>query len=248
MLLSTFASYVNYYGIWRILRAKDEYDAGQDLKSHASDVPQALQTLLASRSGCLPAASTALLCVALLLAVATILPPTTPVVGALGTWNEHSSLAGGAPPARPSVAASPTATPSVAASPTVPPRPTAVPTATSTPVVIRFAVSPTTASWRGCLTGTPPPSQVLTLDNSQSTVAVSWQASAVETVDTGKLWAVITPASGTVPAHSKRAITVSPDPSSPIDVCAASSASGTPWHVKIVAADAGTSTFTYTVY
>lgn len=31
LLLSTLASYVNYYGVWRILRGKDEYDAGQEI-------------------------------------------------------------------------------------------------------------------------------------------------------------------------------------------------------------------------
>src|SRR5260370_9180035 len=82
--ISTFASYVNYYGVWRILRGKDDYDAGQDLKSHAGDVPKALETMLAGRAGCVPAASTVLLFVSLLLALATILPPATPRTRDLG--------------------------------------------------------------------------------------------------------------------------------------------------------------------
>lgn len=251
MLLSTFASYVNYYGVWRILRSKDAYDAGQDLKSHAADIPQALQTLLAGRTGCLPAVSTALLFVTLLLAVATTVPPTTPGIGRLGTWHDHT---GALPPPAPtatvavSPTASPTALPAPTATATVPP--TAVATSTPTPVVvIRFIVSPTTASWLGCASPppAPPPAQALTLDNSQSTVAVSWQASAVEKDGSGALWAVITPASGTVAAGGTQKITVSPDPASPVEICRSSSPNGTPWHVSILAAGTGTATFTYTV-
>jgi hypothetical protein len=247
MLLSTFASYVNYYGVWRVLRGKDEYDAGQDLKTHATDVPQALETMLAGRAGCLPTASTVLLFVSLLLAVATIVPPATPVIGELATWKErpgaHTSQATFVTP---TVTATPTAT--ATAVPTATPRPTAIPTATPVPPIIKFSVSPTTASWTACPTGLPPAKQTLTLDNSRSTVSVSWQASAVEKDGSGALWAVVSPASGRVSAHGKQTITVNPDPANPIEICRSSSPNGSAWHVKVGTANAGTYTLTYTVY
>jgi hypothetical protein len=82
------------------------------------------------------------------------------------------------------------------------------------------------------------------LDNSGSTVAVHWQASAVEpVVPGGALWAAISPASGAVPAHGKQTITVNPDG---LAVCKSSS-NGRDWHVRIVASGVGTYTFTYTV-
>jgi hypothetical protein len=241
MLLGTFASYVNYYGVWRVLRGKDEYDAGQDLKSHAADVPQALETVLAGRAGCLPAASAVLLFVSLLLAVATIVPPATPVIGELATWNERpGARTSQVTIATPTATAAPTAT--ATALPTATPQPTAIPTATPIPgPIIRFSVSPTTASWPHC--ADLPPPKTLTLDNSRSTVAVHWNASAIGTLITGGLWATITPASGTIAASGTQSITVNPDQS----LCSSSSPNGTAWQVKIVTANAGNYTFIYTV-
>jgi hypothetical protein len=253
MLLSTFASYVNYYGVWRILRGKDEYDAGQDLKSHASDIPQALQMLLAGRTGCLPAASTALLLVALLLMAATSVPPATPAIGALGTWHDHvGAIVSYAPTDTPTATALPTATATATALPlptaTTLPLPTATATATSTPgPVINFKVSPPSDSYSGCANGAPPPAKMPVLDNSQSTGAVSWQATAVEDDGSGALWAVITPASGAIPAGATKTITVSPDPANPIEICRSSLPNGKSWHVNIVVAGVGTNTYTYTV-
>jgi hypothetical protein len=257
MLLSTFASYVNYYGIWRILRGKDEYDAGQDLKSHAADIPQALQALLAGRRGCLPAAATALLFVSLLLAAAADVPPSTPAIGTLGTWHDH---VGGvvliAPTATPTATTAPTATAlptaTATARPTATTRPIVVPTATATatstpPPVINFQVVPPTATWPagpgGC-TGTPPTAVKLTLDNSKSTVAVSWQASADQLLPSGAPWATIAPASGTVAAGGQQTTIVTPASI----LCRYSSPNGTAWTVTIVTINAGKYTFTYTVF
>jgi hypothetical protein len=247
MLLSTFASYVNYYGVWRILRGKDEYDTGQDLKSHAADIPQALQAVLAGRAGCLPAASVVLLFIALLLAGAANVPPATPAIGTLGTWHDRVGAVVSSAPTptpTPTPTALPTATATATAAPTA--TATAVPTATATPTqgpVINFSVSPLTASWTSC--PTPPGSQTFKLDNSKSTVAVSWKASARDMLPSGAPWATITPvASGTVAAGGTQSVTVTPSNI----LCRYSSANGTPWHIDIAAAGVGSYTFTYTVF
>lgn len=250
LLLSTIASYINYYGVWRILRGKDEFDAGQDLKSHATDIPQAAQAMLAGRAGCLPAISTMLLFVSLLLAGATSLPPETPFVGALGTWSSHvGNLTLNVAPETPGVAPTPTATPAVMPTPTATatPSPTATPTPTPIPVIITFSIAPTQASWY-CGQGTQARAQPVTLDNSGSNVAVSWHATAIEKDAAGNLWAVIGPASGVVPAYGMQTITITPDPQYPSELCRSATTSGKPWHVSIVANGAGTSTFTYTIY
>jgi hypothetical protein len=109
------------------------------------------------------------------------------------------------------------------------------------------------ASSTGCLNGTIPLAKTLTLDNTKSTVAVSWQARAVETILNAP-WAGITDAagnpftSGTVGAGAAQSIIVSPYPPMPIEVCHYSlpPPTGTTWHVRIVAAGT-TYTFGYTV-
>jgi hypothetical protein len=253
LLLSTVASYVNYYGVWRILRGKDEFDAGQDLKSHAADIPQAAQTMLAGRTGCLPVASVVLLFFSLLLAVTTTLPPETPFIGELGTWNGHlGDLAFSAVPATPTVAPTPTALPTATPTPTPTPMPTATPTPrptptpTPVPVIIKFSVAPTTASWSCRVQGSQVAARTITLDNSGSNVDVSWHATAVEQdgAGNGNLWAAISPASGDIPAYGKQAMKITPDPQFPGELCRQP---GKSWHVTIVADGVGTYTFTYTV-
>jgi hypothetical protein len=261
LLLSTVASYVNYYGVWRVLRGQDEFDAGQDLKSHAADLPQAAQALLAGRAGCLPAAATGLLFLSLVLVLTTSLPPQTPFLGALATWTGHQpeSALSAAPTATPtptvapSPMATPTATPTLVLSapaiPTATPT-TPVPTPTPTPIppVINFSISPTQANWSCPSQGLQPAAQNVTLDNSGSNVHVTWQASAGEADGASNYWAVITPASGDVPAAGTQVVTISPNPASPsAELCRSSSPNGTAWHVTIVANGAGTYTFTYFV-
>jgi hypothetical protein len=128
--LSTLASYVNYYGVWRILRGHDEFNAKDDLQSHAADVPEAAHTLFAGRAGCLPIVSVALLVGSLLLAVATALPQETPVVGSLSAWN--SNLQNPSPQALHSIPAL-HPTPTAILPPTM--TATSLPTATSSPVI-----------------------------------------------------------------------------------------------------------------
>ncbi len=247
LLLSTIASYINYYGVWRILRGRDEYDAREDLKTHATDIPQAVQSLLA-RMGCMSAVSTAVLCFSLLLAAVSSLPPQTPFIGELGTW--QSRLGNSATPTPIPV---PTATPTAIPTPTPTAAPSPTPSPTPIPVVIKFSISPATASW-DCNTqgqGLNPAGQTITLDNSGSTVAVNWQATVVESI-TGvngspSPWATLSASSGTISEHDKQALTITPVPTS---VCYASNPppNGTPWHVSVVVAGAGTYTFTYTVF
>jgi hypothetical protein len=266
LLLTTLASYVNYYGVWRTLRGQDVFDAGADLKSHAADLPQAAQSLLAGRAGCLPVVSALLLVLSLLLVVPTALPPTTPVLGSLGAWSGRvGSLALGgapAPPARPNRPISapvpatlptPTATLTAVPTATATALPTAtslpLPTATPTPVptVIQFTISPTTASWNCPTQGMTPPAVTITLDNTGSNVAVSWSATVVDKISSGAPWATVSPAGGTVPAGGQRLVTISPYPSNPSLVCYSSGRTGTPYRVTISATGAGTSTFTETV-
>jgi hypothetical protein len=109
--------------------------------------------------------------------------------------------------------------------------------------VIHFTVSPIAANYSNCTTNPAVPLATLTLDNSQSTLAVSWQATAVETVS-GEPWATISAVtSGTVAAGGTQSITVSPAPS----LCQSSPPPGAQWHVSITTANAGTFTFTYSV-
>lgn len=86
LLLSTFASYVNYYGTWRILRHRDEYDVAADLKSHAADVPQALQSALAGRTGCVPLVSSLALVLSLALVGLIVVPPNVPILGTISSY------------------------------------------------------------------------------------------------------------------------------------------------------------------
>ena len=257
LLLSTLASYINYYGVWRIVRGKDEFDAKEDFKSHAADAPQAAQALLAGRAGCLPSAATALLFLSLLLILTTILPQQTPLLGPLGEWSGQvgdlgivpgattpsttSELTGATPTASSSALLTPTQT--VAPNPTATTKSgaaksTATPAPTATPVIV-FAISPTSASsTTDCPTSTTPPAQKITLNNTGSEAPVSWSAS-----ESGYSWATISPSSsGVVSAHGQQQITVTPTYSS---VCASPGAHS--WYVTIVVSGAGSYTFTYSI-
>ncbi len=84
LLLMTLASYLNYYGTWRVARRKDKYDVHEDLKSHAADIPYAL-----SRLGCTSILSTMLLAAAL---VATGLTYAPQPFGFLGIDNPTTQV------------------------------------------------------------------------------------------------------------------------------------------------------------
>jgi hypothetical protein len=239
--LSTLASYINFYGVWRVARRKDEYEAKQDLKSHAADLPQAAQALLAGRAGCLPTASVALVFCSLVLLGITLLPPATPMVGALGVWNH--GIDGVALITNPGTQGGPSVTPATVVTPvpTLAPTatPTPIPTATPTqvPVIIKFAVSPTTASY-DCQQGLSIPPVTLKLDTTGSTVPVEWTAPGVS-------WATLSSTSGIVPANSNQsAITVTPN----TNVCSLSYSNGSVWAVTIAPKGAATQTFRYSIF
>lgn len=266
--LSTLASYINYYGVWRVARHKDEYDAGQDLKSHAADIPQAAQALLAGRAGCLPFASVALLLCSLLALGVAAAPPATPFVGPLGALSRSLGVVGfDAPPTGPaptatSAVALVTATPPAAAtaSATTASGPTATPqpgsTATATPVpVIAFTISPTTATY-DCNAGAIVPPASVTLDNTKSNMPVTWKVTGIMTVTNSVgatvPWATLSPSSGSVVAGGVEAIKLVPY-SADSTICQSSNAlnlGGRRWSVTISPTDAPNQaqTFTYTVY
>ena len=138
LLLSTFASYVNYYGTWRILRRQDEYDVAQDLKSHAADVPQALQSALAERSGCVPLVSSLALLLSLALVGLTLVPPSVPLLGTISVYTAQIGTL-----ANTVVYVTPTPAPGAASRPHAQPSPTLAPTAAANATV---ALPPPTAT------------------------------------------------------------------------------------------------------
>jgi hypothetical protein len=222
LLLTTLASYINYYGTWRILRQKDEYEAGSDLKSHAADIPGALQGLpadLARRLGCNALLSVTLLAASLVITGLTLAPPPFDLLGVpLGS------------------------TASTQAS--IKPTPTPVP-------VLSFALSPAQSTWDCNTNGREIAPVSLTLDNSASNVDATWTAAARETLGAGttaqRPWADVTPSQGTVKAGQTQTITISPSS----NTCTLSSPAGTAYHVDFTlsggAAGSSTATFTETI-
>ncbi len=221
LLLSTLASYINYYGTWRILRRKDEYDVRGDLKSHAADIPGALQGLpadLARRLGCSSLISITLLAASLVTTGLTLAPPPFRVLGvALGSNTTTQ------------------------ATPT--PTPTPAPT-------LSVVLSPAQGTWDCNTNGREIAPVSLVLDNSASNVDATWTAAARETLGQGSgvfSWASVKPNQGTVPAGKQESITIAPSAA----VCGFASPAGTPYHVDIAvnggAAGNSTATFTDTI-
>jgi hypothetical protein len=84
----------------------------------------------------------------------------------------------------------------------------------------------------------------LTLNNTQSMAAVSWQATNIDTISGGAPWASISPPSDTVLAGTTESVTVTPDPT----LCQFSH-NGKSWHFDITTttANVGPFSFTYNV-
>src|SRR5262249_42558133 len=139
-----------------------------------------------------------------------------------------------------------TATPRPIVVPTA--TPTATATATPTPPPVQFTVYPLKATYSTCATNISPPPVTLTLDNTKSTVDVSWQAKVTDMLPSGAPWASITDANGTpliggtVPAGKMQTIIVNP-----VRGLCTFSTGGKSWHVSIATTNAGTFTFAYTV-
>jgi hypothetical protein len=218
LLLSALAGYINYYGTWRILRRKDEYSAGSDLKSHAADLPGAMQGLpanLARRMGCNSLLTAGLLAISLVATGLTLAPPPLRLLGiAIGATGH--------------VAPSPMPTP--------------------TPLVLNATLSSTLNAWDCNVQGERIGSATLILDNTGSTVDVSWTVTQRETIGVNPpvSWASAQPSQGTVKARQTQTITISPTTS----VCSAANPSGTDYHADFgltSAAGHASATFTYTI-
>ena len=125
---------------------------------------------------------------------------TAPVVGPLVTTPPL-------PLVQPRTTPNPTPVPTNAPPP-VPSRPTPVPT--TAPPVVKFAVQPTSFT-QTCTANPGLPSFAVTLDNSQSSVAVDWRATITDQDPTqSELWATASPSSGQVGSQRTTQVTVIP--------------------------------------
>jgi hypothetical protein len=212
----------SYYGYWRILRRLERFEVRKEAADKALDIlPGQLQQVphaLARRMGCANRFSL-LTCVAsTIICVLTLGPGPIHVLGAAlapTPTQPPSALATPTPP----LAALPTATPSGMTTPTATVQPTAtiIPKATSTKSP---APSPTPTIALALTTGAnvsqqcPPFAATLTsypliLDNTRSTVAVSWSMT-FDNDPMGNPWATTNPLTGSVPAGQRQSLTITP--------------------------------------
>jgi hypothetical protein len=238
LLLSTVATYINYYGTWRIVRGKDEYDVGADLKSHAADLPSALQNqpgALSRLAGCTTFLPAAALAVSLVASGLTLAPPPFRVLGV-------GVSGGGYAPAGLGVSAG--QTPAPAARGTTTPTATTTATPTQTPhaqPTSKVTVSP--ASYSGdCGHGTLP-AQKITLDNSGGTVAATWKVSIRETLPgTTEPWSKPNTSGGTIPAGQIDSFQLTPNGS----LCRSVPPAGASFHADVAVTGGTTQTYTVT--
>lgn len=114
--------------------------------------------------------------------------------------------------------ASPTTQPSALSTSTASANPSPTPKATKTPTAT--ATSGLVVNWSVATAGTtsqhcsPPHPNVsaltLTINNSKSTVALTWQVTITDTDPAGKVWASASPTSGTIPAGQQAQVTITP--------------------------------------
>ncbi len=163
LFLSNLAMLITFYGTYRILRRKDEYQVRDDLKGHAADLPGRLQggpAQLARRLGCTGLLSATTLAASLVVTGLTLAPQPFRGLGviAVGAGYQPAHLGSTVVP----VALTPTFTP--------------------TPVpVVKFAVTPTQYA-QDCNTRLQPNPQSITLDNTGSTREVAWSVTMRESV------------------------------------------------------------------
>jgi hypothetical protein len=142
LILANAGAGLNYFGIWRIVRGLDEYNARDDALSQGAGAIGDLQGAPAAARaalGCGSLFSVGVLAASLLTAALSYLPAPLPHIGA--------GLANGLPTPT-QIATQPTATPS--------PTPTAVPSATPTPITftITGAIAINPASYAGLCAST----------------------------------------------------------------------------------------------
>ncbi len=114
--------------------------------------------------------------------------------------------------------ASPTSPPSALSTSTAGPNASPTPKATKTPTAT--ATSGLVVNWSVATAGTtsqhcsPPHPNVsaltLTINNSKSSVALTWQVTITDTDPAGKVWASASPTSGTIPAGQQAQVTITP--------------------------------------
>jgi hypothetical protein len=102
-------------------------------------------------------------------------------------------------------------TPTVTATPTPTLIPQTTPTATPTPVV-KFSVHPTSFAQSCDPSSSPLPALGVTLDNTGSSIAVSWsiQITDKDPKTNSELWAAASPSSGTTPAGGTTTVSITP--------------------------------------
>ncbi len=182
-----------WYGRWRILRRRAEYDVRDDLLDQALNAPGDAQGL-PGQLGCAAALNPLVLMLGLLLCLTTFGPAPLDI---LGVGRNGANLPAATPTPQVAIA---TPVPSPTA---VPPTRTPVPTATSIPPtpVVAFVVKPT-SSRTSCVTTTTATDVPLTLDNTGSTTAVGWGITGLDG------WAKPSAATGTIPAGKKATLTL----------------------------------------
>jgi hypothetical protein len=166
LFLGNLATLITFYGTYRILRRKDEYNIRDDLKGHAADLPgrtQGLPAQLARQLGCTGMLSATTLAAALVVTGLTLAPQPFRGLGVV-------AVGAGYQPAR------------LGSTSTSAPTPTPTPSRTPTPIpVVKFAVAPTQYT-QDCNTRLQPNPQTITLDNTGSTREVAWSVTMRESV------------------------------------------------------------------
>jgi hypothetical protein len=163
LFLSNLATLMTFYGTYRILRRKDEYQVRDDLKGHAADLPGRLQGVpaqLARQLGCTGMLSATTLAASLVVTGLTLAPQPFRGLGVIAVGAGYQ--------------------PTHFGSTVVPVAPT--PTVTPTPVpVVKFAATPMQYK-QDCNTQLQPNPQTITLDNTGSTRDVAWSVAMRESV------------------------------------------------------------------
>jgi hypothetical protein len=184
LFLSNLATLITFYGTYRIIRRKDEYQVRDDLKGHAADLPARLQgvpTQLARQLGCAGMFSAITLTASLVVTGLTLAPQPFRGLGVIAVGAEY----------QPSHLGS-----------TVAPVTPVTPTFTPTPIpVVKFAVTPTQFA-QDCNTQLQPNPQTITLDNTGSTRDVAWSVAMRESVGVSAQtpWAKPSQTQGVIPA------------------------------------------------
>jgi hypothetical protein len=195
LFLGNLATLISFYGAYRILRRKDEYQVRDDLKGHAADLPGRLQSVpaqLARQLGCTGMLSATTLAASLVVTGLTLAPQPFRGLGviAVGTGYQPARFGTAVVPAVPT------------------PPPTRSPTPTPIPVV-KFAVTPTQYK-QDCNTQLQPNPQTITLDNTGSTRDVAWSVAMRESVGVSaqEPWAKPSQTQGVISAGQTAQITL----------------------------------------